>query len=81
MRIYSRPWPVTALFREVYKLLRPTLGPGFWPRPPPLAAPGESWRHSARAAMIGAARPPAAGEAEHRGWRKQGRPGAATPWP
>ena len=42
MRIYSRPWPVTALFRgEVYKLLRPVLGPEFWQGPPPLAALGE----------------------------------------
>jgi hypothetical protein len=42
MRIYSRPWPVTALFRgEVYKLLRGTLGPEFWQGPAPLAALGE----------------------------------------
>ena len=31
MRIYSRPWPISGLFRaEVYKLLRDTLGPEFW---------------------------------------------------
>lgn len=42
MRIYSRPWPVTALFRgEVYKLLRGTLGAEFWQGQPPLAALGE----------------------------------------
>jgi hypothetical protein len=42
MRIYSRPWPVTALFRgEVYKLLRGTLGGEFWQGQPPLAALGE----------------------------------------
>jgi hypothetical protein len=43
MRIYSRPWPVTALFRgEVYKLLRATLGPSFWRGQPPLVALGET---------------------------------------
>ncbi|HWN60361.1 MAG TPA: hypothetical protein VNO25_06795, partial [Streptosporangiaceae bacterium] len=42
MRIYSRPWPVTALFRgEVYKLLRSTLGEEFWQGQPPLLALGE----------------------------------------
>jgi len=42
MRIYSRPWPVTALFRgEVYKLLRGTLGDEFWQGEPPLVALGE----------------------------------------
>ena len=42
MQIYSRPWPVTALFRgEVYKLLRGTLGGEFWQGQPPLAALGE----------------------------------------
>jgi hypothetical protein len=31
MCIYSRPWPVSGLFRaEVYQLLRDTLGPEFW---------------------------------------------------
>jgi hypothetical protein len=45
LRIYSRPWPVTALFRgEVYKLLRTTLGPEFWQGPAPLAALGEGER-------------------------------------
>jgi hypothetical protein len=43
MRIYSRPWPVTALFRgEVYKLLRGILGPSFWQGQPPLVALGEA---------------------------------------
>ncbi len=43
MRIYSRPWPVTALFRgEVYKLLRTTLGDEFWQGVHPLAALGEA---------------------------------------
>lgn len=42
MRIYSRPWPVTALFRgEVYKLLRDLLGPSFWQGQHPLVALGE----------------------------------------
>ena len=42
MRIYSRPWPVTALFRgEVYKLLRSTLGEEFWQGQPPLLALGK----------------------------------------
>jgi hypothetical protein len=42
MRIYSRPWPVTALFRgEVYKLLQDTLGPQFWQGQNPLIALGE----------------------------------------
>jgi hypothetical protein len=42
MRIYSRPWPVTALFRgEVYKLLGGTLGDEFWQGEHPLAALGE----------------------------------------
>ncbi|HEY1915901.1 MAG TPA: hypothetical protein VGH27_10035 [Streptosporangiaceae bacterium] len=43
LRIYSRPWPVTALFRgEVYKLLRDVLGPSFWQGQPPLAALSEA---------------------------------------
>jgi hypothetical protein len=43
MRIYSRPWPVTALFRgEVFKLLRGVLGPEFWLGQPPLVALGEA---------------------------------------
>jgi hypothetical protein len=43
LRIYSRPWPVTALFRgEVYKLLRDVLGATFWQGQPPLAALGEA---------------------------------------
>jgi hypothetical protein len=43
MRIYSRPWPVTALFRgEVYKLLRDTLGEEFWQGQNPLVALGET---------------------------------------
>jgi hypothetical protein len=42
MRIYSRPWPVTAFFRgEVYKLLREDLGPQFWQGQNPLIALGE----------------------------------------
>jgi hypothetical protein len=41
MRLYSRPWPITALFRgEAYKLLRNTLGDEFWQGEPPLAALG-----------------------------------------
>ena len=43
MRIYSRPWPVTALFRgEVDKLLRGILGPSFWQGQPPLVVLGEA---------------------------------------
>jgi hypothetical protein len=43
MRIYSRPWPVTALFRgEVFKLLRGVLGPKFWQGQHPLVAPGDA---------------------------------------
>jgi hypothetical protein len=42
MRMYSRPWPVTALFRgEAYKLLRDVLNEEFWQGAPPLAALGE----------------------------------------
>jgi hypothetical protein len=43
MRIYSRPWPVSALFRgEAYKLLIDTLGPEFWQGQNPLVALGEA---------------------------------------
>jgi hypothetical protein len=43
MRIYSRPWPVTALFRgEAYKLLIDTLGSEFWQGQNPLVALGEA---------------------------------------
>jgi hypothetical protein len=39
MRMYSRPWPITALFRgEAYKLLRDALGAEFWEGESPLAA-------------------------------------------
>jgi hypothetical protein len=39
MRMYSRPWPITALFRgEAYKLLRDVLGDEFWQGESPLAA-------------------------------------------
>jgi hypothetical protein len=42
MRIYSRPWPVTAMFRgEIYKLLRENYGPEFWQGENPLVALGE----------------------------------------
>jgi hypothetical protein len=42
MRIYSRPWPVTAFFRgEIYKLLRGTLGPNYWQGESPLLSLGE----------------------------------------
>ncbi|MGW6217367.1 hypothetical protein [Streptomyces sp. NPDC055109] len=42
MRVYSRPWPVAALFRgEVYKLLRDRLGPQYWQGENPLVALGE----------------------------------------
>jgi hypothetical protein len=42
MRIYSRPWPVSALFRgEAYKLLQNTLGEEFWQGQNPLVALGE----------------------------------------
>ena len=43
MRIYSRPWPVTAMFRgEIYKLLRENYGPEFWQGENPLVALGEA---------------------------------------
>ncbi|WP_392971330.1 hypothetical protein [Streptomyces sp. LN245] len=43
MRVYSRPWPVAALFRgEVYKLLRDRLGPQYWQGENPLVALGEA---------------------------------------
>jgi hypothetical protein len=36
IRIFSRPWPVTAHFRsEMYELLRDVLGPEFWQGPDP----------------------------------------------
>ncbi|MFF2364637.1 hypothetical protein ACFVU0_18350 [Streptomyces sp. NPDC058122] len=42
MRVYSRPWPVAALFRgEVYKLLRDRLGSQYWQGESPLVALGE----------------------------------------
>ncbi|MFD9125481.1 hypothetical protein [Kitasatospora sp. NPDC059571] len=43
MRIYSRPWPVTAFFRgEGYKLMRDRLGPQYWQGEDPLAVLGEA---------------------------------------
>lgn len=43
MRIYSRPWPVAAMFRgEIYKLLRENYGPEFWQGENPLTALGEA---------------------------------------
>jgi len=36
IRIFSRPWPVTAYFRKcMYELLKDTLGPEFWQGPDP----------------------------------------------
>jgi hypothetical protein len=41
MQIYSRPWPLTAIFRgEIYKFLREDYGPEFWQGENPLVAPG-----------------------------------------
>jgi hypothetical protein len=38
IRIFSRPWPVTAHFRAaMYELLKDALGPEFWQGPDPLA--------------------------------------------
>lgn len=38
IRIFSRPWPVTARFRtEMYELLNDVLGPEFWQGPDPRA--------------------------------------------
>jgi hypothetical protein len=43
MRLYSRPWPVTAFFRgEVYKLIRDQFGPEYWQGENPLVALGEA---------------------------------------
>ncbi|MFC5197075.1 hypothetical protein, partial [Streptomyces kaempferi] len=43
MRIYSRPWPVSAFFRgEGYKLMRDRLGPQYWQGEHPLAVLGEA---------------------------------------
>jgi len=43
MRVYSRPWPVSAFFRgEVYKLLRDRLGPQYWQGENPLVVLGEA---------------------------------------
>lgn len=43
MRLYSRPWPVTAFFRgEAYKLLRDQFGPEYWQGENPLVALGEA---------------------------------------
>jgi hypothetical protein len=43
MRIYSRPWPVSALFRgEAYKLLGARLGPRYWQGENPLIALGQA---------------------------------------
>lgn len=42
MRIYSRPWPVTALFRgEIYMLIRQDYGAEYWQGENPLIAIGE----------------------------------------
>src|SRR5690242_9579149 len=42
MRLYSRPWPVTAFFRgEAYKLMRDQFGPEYWQGENPLVALGE----------------------------------------
>jgi hypothetical protein len=39
IRIFSRPWPVTAYFRAgMYKLLNDILGPEYWQGPSPTAA-------------------------------------------
>jgi hypothetical protein len=38
IRIFSRPWPITAHFRaEMYELLKDALGPEFWQGPDPRA--------------------------------------------
>jgi hypothetical protein len=43
MRLYSRPWPVTAFFRgEAYKLIRDQFGPEYWQGENPLVALGEA---------------------------------------
>jgi hypothetical protein len=43
IRIFSRPWPITAHFRaEMYELLKDALGPEFWQGPDP-RAPISDW--------------------------------------
>ena len=43
MRLYSRPWPVTAFFRgEAYKLMRDQFGPEYWQGENPLVTLGEA---------------------------------------